>query len=222
MASRRRHCSTSASWVGVCRSACSPPSGWVRTRSRSWKAGKVARIVLTVTRVVARAPPEPEGERHGEWDHDELSSRHAARREADGDAATRLEPAGRDGRSGRHRDTARAERHEEPSRDADVPETLHVGGADRADAEQEQRHDDHAPGTSAIGKAADQGTGGAKEKERDRGGTGQGPPAPTELRLHGLDVDAENRAEPRPGHHAEGYGAGHAPRPGPAATRPAS
>src|SRR3972149_6622467 len=92
------------------------------TRSAFWRAAVCAALRAgpgAPSRRPRRAPPArgpenapppavPERERRGERDDDELAGRHAAGRDADRDAATRLEPAGRDRRAGRHREPAPA------------------------------------------------------------------------------------------------------------------
>src|SRR5437879_6747822 len=70
-------------------------------------------------------------------------------------------------------------------------------------SQHQERDDDDAPWTVAVCQPADRRSGRTEEEERDGGGAGESAATPAELGLHGLDVDAEDGAQPGAGHHAE-------------------
>ena len=127
--------------------------------------------------LLGRVAQQPQAERHGEHNQteaepeerpapaeairqlrrqrneDELAGRHAARRDAHGHAAVRVEPPGDDRRARAQRGASRADRHQHARGDEQLPEARDERRRDRADAEQRHRRHDDARGSPAVRQA---------------------------------------------------------------------
>jgi hypothetical protein len=142
----------------------------------------------------------------GEKDH--LAGGRARGEHAHHRAAARDEPAVHHRGAEHHRGGPRAEAHQDPPSEHELPAGAHLRGERDARADQRQRGEHRPADAEALHESGSEWTHQAVEDEVDRDGRGEQRAAPAELALERNDQDRRGRAHGRGAeeHHEDGAG----------------